>query len=523
MAASATRANPLPLPTRANPLPLRAFRSRPRRARAAFDTLLRALVLAALACFGAFAEPVHAAAVPRGAFLSAGPLPRPVMLTEAALLTDGRVLVAGGFAAGGGTATAALFEPRAQRWLPTGRLAEARFAHTVTALPDGGALVCGGSSVAGPQAGYLSTCERFAASAGRFVAAPALPAPRANHAAVLVPNGPSGAPAVVVTGGLARSTPALATVEALTLAAAAWQPLTPLENGRYHHTATVLPDGRVLVVGGERSDRDTRLFSAELVDPRSGRSEVVAPTKTPRVNHVAVLLRDGRVLVAGGGTFATGFLRSAEIFDPRTLSWRAAAPMRRARGYAQAALLSDGRVLVVGGFGNDGDLPEAEIYDPQRNRWTVVPERPRPRARGIVAVLADGRVLLAGGQRASGQLLRDSELFDPLATARLAELVAPRAARAGRTLAVRYWSGSAGPTTIDLIAVRRPPRGRCPNLTGPCELRRLVVRLRVRDGVGRQLHKLPLARRGRALAPGRYELRVRHADREASVRFVVTR
>ncbi|SEH15797.1 Kelch repeat-containing protein [Thermoleophilum album] len=509
--------------TRATLVALLPFSWRWSASRGACAKLLSAVLTAALTWLGAFAGPGYAASVPRGAFFTTAPLPRPVMLTEAAVLADGRVLVAGGFSEGGGTATAALFEPRSRRWLPTGRLAVGRFAHTVTALPDGGALVCGGSSVAGPQAGYLNSCERFDPAAGHFGLAPALPGPRANHAAVLVPNGPSGAPAVVITGGLTRSTPALTTVDALTVGAAAWQPLMALENGRYHHTATVLPDGRVLVVGGERTDRDTPLFSAELVDPRSGRSEVVAPTATPRVNHIAVLLRDGRVLVAGGGTFATGFLRSAEIFDPRTLSWREAAPMLHARGYAQATRLSDGRVLVVGGFSNDGDLPEAEIYDPQRNRWTVVPERPRPRARGIVAALADGRVLLAGGQRASGQLLRDSELFDPLATARLAELVAPRRAHAGRTVAIRYWSGSAGPTTIDLLAIRKPPRGRCPNLTGPCELRRLVLRLRVRDGVGRRLHKLPLARRGRALAPGRYELRVRHAGREASVRLAITR
>ena len=463
------------------------------------------------------------AVTPKGAFATLRPLPRPLMLTAWGLLPDGRVLVAGGFSGGAGTRSAVLFDPRSRRWLATGSLAVGRFAHTLTVLPGGDALVCGGASLSARDPGYLASCERWLRESGTFAPAPALPSPRANHAAVFVPRADGGSAAVVVTGGLGRGSAGLGEVDLLPLgddgrALAGWRPLAALENGRYHHTATVLRDGRVLVVGGERSDRPIPLFATEIVDPVRATSTVSDPLIEPRVNHFAVALADGRVLVGGGGTFASGFRRSVEIYDPRSQRWRRAAPMHAARGFAQATLLADGRVLVVGGFGNDGDLAEAEIYDPRRNRWALVGERPRPRARGIAVTLADGRVLLAGGQLANGRVLRDAELFDPRATARLADLRLPARVRAGAALAVRYWSGARGPTTIALVRVRKT-RGRCPRLTGACEYRRTATRRKLQDKVG--WRRLRLATR--TLPAGRYEIVVRHAGRELRGRFAVVR
>ena len=83
-------------------------------------------------------------------------------------------------------------------------------------------------------------------------------------------------------------------------------PAPPLTDARQHHTATLLSDGRVLVLGGRGSDALSTLGSCELFDPKKNRWSKCAPLGVPRSHHAATLLQDGRVLVTGsrlGGAF----------------------------------------------------------------------------------------------------------------------------------------------------------------------------------------------------------------------------
>src|SRR5436309_11932652 len=109
-----------------------------------------------------------------------------------------------------------------------------------------------------------------------------------------------------------------------------WEYTGSLKTARFHHTATLLPDGRVLVVGGEHG-RDP-LASAELYDPATGTWSATGSLNTARDSHTATLLPNGNVLVAGGEA-TSGDLASAELYDPATGTWTATGSLTAARDF----------------------------------------------------------------------------------------------------------------------------------------------------------------------------------------------
>ena len=133
----------------------------------------------------------------------------------------------------------------------------------------------------------------------------------------------------------------------------------PLTTARDYHTATLLPNGRVLVSGG--SSGTAALPSAELYDPATGTWTAAGTLGTPRYNHTATLLPDGRVLVSGGYS-GTAALTSAELYDPATGIWSVTGSLGTPCDYHTATLLPNGRVLVSGGYNGTAVLPSAELY-----------------------------------------------------------------------------------------------------------------------------------------------------------------
>jgi N-acetylneuraminic acid mutarotase len=137
---------------------------------------------------------------------------------------------------------------------------------------------------------------------------------------------------------------------------------------RASHTATLLPDGRVLVAGGTNSSIDAMFFS-ELYDPVSGSWTVTGDMVMPAApGRTSTLLRDGRVLVVGGLITTRIMLgASPELYDPASGSWTVAADMLVPSSFGHTAtLLPDGRVLVAGGVSGVGatSLASAALYDP---------------------------------------------------------------------------------------------------------------------------------------------------------------
>ncbi len=210
-----------------------------------------------------------------------------------------------------------------------------------------------------------------------------------------------------------------ATVSAAVAPTWTWVPAASLATPRYWHTATVLQDGKVLVVGGDRHEGGNYhfIFSPEVYDPVldawtpgwSGTGYLPAP----RFAHNASLLPNGKVLVTGGSAGSNAFT-SAELYDPATNIWSAAAPMSRARAAHAQVLLPDGRVLVAGGVDYATPIASAEIYDPLTNTW--IPAASMAQARASVplnaTVLQNGKVLVMGGGNADTQLA-SAELYDP--------------------------------------------------------------------------------------------------------------
>jgi N-acetylneuraminic acid mutarotase len=99
----------------------------------------------------------------------------------------------------------------------------------------------------------------------------------------------------------------------------AWQQAAPLAQARYEHTATLLPDGRVLVVGGWKSINgyeEAVLNTAEIYDDKRGTWTTLAPLSMGRVIHTTTLLPDGRILVTGGQTSRGVYANSAEVLGP---------------------------------------------------------------------------------------------------------------------------------------------------------------------------------------------------------------
>jgi len=184
--------------------------------------------------------------------------------------------------------------------------------------------------------------------------------------------------------------------------------------GRTNHTATVLPDDSVLIVGGSGFDIGGSC-SASVVryHQATDRWTDEEPTGMERCEHTATRLLDGSVLVVGG--YLNGANAATELFDPVTGAWTPAASMSVPRSDHTATLLPNGRVLVVGGHTGDAttSADSADIYDPVAQTWTLVPGPVNSRLGHTASLLPDGSVLVAGGVRGCCGALASSEIFDP--------------------------------------------------------------------------------------------------------------
>jgi N-acetylneuraminic acid mutarotase len=325
----------------------------------------------------------------------------------ATLLGNGQVLVAGG--ALDGAPSAEIYDPGSQTWTPTEPMSTARKGHTATLLLDGRVVVVGGASattsaeIYDPSSGSTATWKQT----GPMSSA------RQGHTATRLQNG-----LVLVAGG-AGPNALLATAETLDPSSPTlgWTLLAhPMSTARYHHTATLLGDGRrVLVAGGSDASSQT-IPAVEIFEP-SGATWQPAPPMKPRSLHTATLLDDGRVLVAGGVVYDTlGADEGAEVFDPSTEAWTSLEQMHDARSGHTATLLEDGHVLVAGGeSGSPGAHPldSAEIFDTSSPGWTPTESTmSTARADHTATLLPDHTVLVAGGLDATGQPSFGAEIYD---------------------------------------------------------------------------------------------------------------
>ena len=166
-----------------------------------------------------------------------------------------------------------------------------------------------------------------------------------------------------------------------------------MTTGRAYHTATLLPNGKVLVAGGLDSGWNVTT-SAELYDPATGTWTATGSMTTARYLHTATLLPNGKVLVAGG--YNGSILSSAELYDPATGTWTTNGAMTTAREYHTATLLPNGKVLVAGGYNSGGSLSSMELYDQATGTWTATSAMSTACEYDTATLLPNGKVLVAG-------------------------------------------------------------------------------------------------------------------------------
>jgi hypothetical protein len=318
-----------------------------------------------------------------------------------AVLHDGRVVLVGGATGASSTSASDLvtfFDPATGHWTIGTKMLQPRAYPMVVSLSDGSVVVAGGSRNAQP----LDTAERYFPEVGTWVAAGRLNLPRTQGTLTVLSDG-----RVLAVGGGFEGSPgwrSTASAELFDPTTGLWSLAAPMSVARAFHTATLLPDGEVLVAGGAsiyNGTRGTVAASAEIYNPRSNTWRPAARMSVARYAGAATLLPDGRVLVAGGWAFTSATdpsLASAEIYDPASNSWTSTGSMSVGRGSPSMLALADGRVLAMAGVDPTYHvLATTEIYDSRLGTWQRTGDLPVAMERPAAQTLPDGRVLVAGG------------------------------------------------------------------------------------------------------------------------------
>ena len=206
------------------------------------------------------------------------------------LLSNGKVLVEGGDS-NGFTTSAELYDPATGSWAGTGPLNVAREYHTATLLPNGTVLVAGGSG----ETGYLNSAELYDPNTGAWSVTGSMTIARERHTAILLPDGK-----VLVAGGFGSngSSGFLGSCELYDPATGTWAPAGVLVTAREYHTTTLLPNGKVLVAGGDDSSF-APTASAEEFDIGLGFS----PSWQPTLSTVPATVNLGGDLAVSGTRF----------------------------------------------------------------------------------------------------------------------------------------------------------------------------------------------------------------------------
>jgi hypothetical protein len=289
-------------------------------------------------------------------------------------------------------------------FLTTGSMDSGRTWHTATLLNNGKVLVVGGL-----EYNYEASAdpELYDPASGTFTLTgnATLPPGLYGHTATLLNNGK-----VLIVGGWIGGPINIAYL--YDPATEIFTPAGSTMHARHGHTATLLSNGKVLIVGRDPfPDDDTRY--AELYDPETGTFTATGETSVNRFAHTATLLKNGKVLIAGGGQgMWSPPLENAELYDTKTGRFEVTENMAEPRQLHTATLLNDGKVLLAGGIKETDYLFSAELFDPSTGRFTATGSMTRKSALHTATLLTNGMVLFSGG-RNGGELIANAELYDP--------------------------------------------------------------------------------------------------------------
>ena len=337
------------------------------------------------------------------------------------LLGNGKVLIAGGNTYDGTDDhyqdKAHLYDPASQKFESGGTMTVARGEHTATLLVDGRVLVTGGKN----DTDYLESTELFdptKAVAQAWSKGPDMAKSRWSHTATLLQSGE-----VLIAGGFysSGSTPSIVIYVP---SSNTWKfPSAQLNVARRGHTATLLPNGKVVFTGGIQGSGSiwsTDYFdSIEIYDPATGKMTLSKVTMSKQRNgHSATLLADGKVLIVGGvclNDCKSDAKQVDDIYDPSTDTIVAVQHAGDLPSTHIAVRLDDKRVLVAGDT-DKATAARAVAYEPVGGGfWTTLPDMAIGRWSAQAAKLKDGKVLVVGGVKESSpyEYADKAELFHP--------------------------------------------------------------------------------------------------------------
>lgn len=329
---------------------------------------------------------------------SAGSLNGKRALHTSTLLPDGTILAAGGTDGPSILNTAEIYAPKTMTSSPANnRMAEVRDLHSATLLPNGRVLVAGGFTTNASSSDSTRGAEIYYPDTKLFLPTTPMTTARHGHTATLMPDGN-----VLVLGGLGVGGQITPTSELYLSTNASWQTLPPIPVARTHHTSTLLKDGRLLVIGG--SNADGPLSSVYAFSSQSGWSAALSPLPRALYSHTSTLLFDGRVLVAGGND-GFGEYNASYIYDPLADTWTPTdpednTPLLQPRFSHAATLLPNGTVMISGGATISGVVPtEIEVFHVNAFHWAADGATFSGGSRGFhtMTLALDGNVYALGG------------------------------------------------------------------------------------------------------------------------------
>jgi WD40 repeat protein len=374
------------------------------------------LTLAAAATAVGLAPAPGAVAAASGTFTATGSMHATHTQGKATALQNGQVLITGANGGGGaGLPSPELYNPATGTWSVTGQMNTPRIDATATLLQNGQVLVAGGS---GGSSNALASAELYNPATGTWSVTGSMSQGRsglngAGASATLLPDGQ-----VLVAGGEDANFNLLSSAELYNPATGTWSVTGSMATGPVGQSATPLNNGQVLIAGGSNAT------TAELYNPATGKFTATGSMLTAHGSATGTLLPGGDVLVTGR---ATDF---AELYNPVTGQWSNASTglgpciyTQECRMFSTATLLPTGKVLLAGGLvgllSNPQTTAGAMLYDPATNTWTSTGSMTTGRESQTATLLPDGQVLMAGGTLYDHPSVGHPGLIEILASAEL--------------------------------------------------------------------------------------------------------
>ncbi|CAF4022052.1 unnamed protein product [Adineta steineri] len=325
-----------------------------------------------------------------------GPMTNARRSHRALLLSNGKVLITGGFNYGS-LNNPELYDSSTNTWITIERINDTRSTNTSRTSEHETELVTGqlGSHY------FIDSVELYDPSNESWTNLPNMNIARGGHTTSLLLN-----EQILVAGGYTNGK-YLNNTELFNPSTLTWTNTCPMNDARAEHTVSILKNGKVLVAAG--FEYYHWLNSAEIYDPKTQIWTRTGYMNYSRSKHTSSLLRNGQILITGG--YSCGhWLNTAELYDPLTETWKITNDMNIARGEHTESVLTNGKVLIAGGY-NRGALNDVELYDPETETWTVITNMNYPRFSHTASLLNNGYLLIIGG--VNNNALNTVELYDP--------------------------------------------------------------------------------------------------------------